>query len=147
MQILKKNFKSLLIVIISVGGFAFLRLFQEKIFYDPFITFFKSDYHEQPYPDLQVSKFYLNIILRYIVNSLLSLLVIFAIFKTAEILKFISILYVFFGIILMLFLIWELHFSSDKSTFFLFYTRRFLIQPLFLLLFIPALFFQRKSQA
>lgn len=140
------SFKSFLLILFAIVAFALLRFFQENIFYDPFISFFKSNYQNESYPSLVISKFYFSTIFRYIINSFLSLLVIHTIFKNRDILKFISVLYLFFGIILVFLLIWELHFSTTKSPFLLFYIRRFLIQPLFLLLFIPALFFQSKYQ-
>lgn len=146
MRIKTFNFKSFLLILFVIVAFALLRFFQEHIFYDPLISFFKSNYQNESYPSLMVSKFYFSTSFRFIINSFLSLLVIYAIFKNREILKFISVLYIFFGIILLILLVWELHFSTTKSPFFLFYIRRFLIQPLFLLLFIPALFFQSKYQ-
>jgi exosortase F-associated protein len=36
------------------------------------------------------------------------------------------------------------HFLDKENNFVLFYIRRFLIQPLFLLLFIPAFFYQKR---
>lgn len=140
------SFKSFLLILFAIVAFALLRFFQENIFYDPFISFFKSNYQNESYPSLIISKFYFSTIFRFIINSFLSLLVIHTIFKNRDILKFISVLYLFFGIILVFLLVWELHFSTTKSPFLLFYIRRFLIQPLFLLLFIPALFFQSKYQ-
>lgn len=140
------TFKSFLLILFAIVAFALLRFFQENIFYDPFISFFKSNYQNESYPSLIISKFYFSTIFRFIINSFLSLLVIHTIFKNRDILKFISVLYLFFGIILVFLLVWELHFSTTKSPFLLFYIRRFLIQPLFLLLFIPALFFQSKYQ-
>ena len=147
MRIKTFNFKSFLLILFAIIAFAMLRFFQDHIFYDPFISFFKSNYQNVSYPNLVASKFYFSTFFRFIINSFLSLLVIHTIFKNRDILKFISVLYLFFGIILVFLLVWELYFSTTKSPFLLFYIRRFLIQPLFLLLFIPALFFQSKYQA
>jgi exosortase F-associated protein len=145
-QFLKNRLFSIIIFAFAVLGFATLRLYQEQIFNDPFIHFFKTNYHSNSYPEIAITPFYGSMILRYLLNTFLSLMVIYTLFKSKDILKFVLFLYAFLGLILLFLLIWEIHFSEIKSTFFLFYTRRFLIQPLFLLLFIPALYFQKKSK-
>lgn len=147
LQILKKNKFSVLAIVLSVFGFAILRLNQVQFFYDPFIHYFKTDYHTDSYPTFHKIQFYGSLLFRYVLNSILSLIIIFAIFKSKEIIKFVSGLYLFLGILLFILLFWEIHLTETKSPFFLFYLRRFLIQPVFLLLFIPALYFQKKTQA
>lgn len=147
LQILKNNFYSISAIFLSILGFAILRLYQTEFFYDPFIAYFKSDYHSNSYPSFHQLHFYGSLIFRYVLNSLLSLIIIYAFFKSKEVLKFVTGLFVLLGIFLFMLLLWEIHFSESKSPFFLFYVRRFLIQPIFLLLFVPALYFQKKTQA
>src|SRR5690606_20931714 len=87
---------------------------------------------------------HLNLLFRFVLNSFLSLLLIFIIFKNFEQLKLASLLYVGFAIVLLsAFWVVVTYFPDSKMT--LFYLRRFLIQPLFLLLFILAFYFQQLS--
>jgi exosortase F-associated protein len=147
LQSLKKNLFQISIIILVVAGFASLRFYQEQIFNDPFIPYFKSNYHTNSYPNIEFFSFYGSMLIRYSLNTFLSLLVIYTLFNSKLILNFVFILYAILGCVLFILLVWEIHFAEIKSNFLLFYIRRFLIQPIFLLLFIPALYFQRKSQS
>jgi exosortase F-associated protein len=53
-------------------------------------------------------------------------------------------LYMIFGSILMISFFFVLNFFGEQSKMILFYIRRFIIQPIFLLLFIPAFYYQKK---
>jgi exosortase F-associated protein len=129
---------------ICVLALAFIRFFEEKLFYDPFLNYFKNDYLNLPFPDFNGIRLFLSLLFRYVLNTSLSIAVIYFLFKDVSIAKFTSVLYLllffiliglFFGIVL---------FFDEDSNFILFYVRRFIIQPLFLLLFIPAFYFQKK---
>lgn len=131
-------------IAICVLALAFIRFFEEKLFYDPFLNYFKNDYLNLPFPDFNGIRLFLSLLFRYVLNTSLSIAVIYFLFKDVSIAKFTSVLYLllffiliglFFGIIL---------FFDEDSNFILFYVRRFIIQPLFLLLFIPAFYFQKK---
>lgn len=131
-------------IAICVLALAFIRFFEEKLFYDPFLNYFKNDYLNLPFPDFNGIRLFLSLLFRYVLNTSLSIAVIYFLFKDVSITKFTSVLYLllffiliglFFGIIL---------FFDVDSNFILFYVRRFIIQPLFLLLFIPAFYFQKK---
>lgn len=131
-------------IAICVLALAFIRFFEEKLFYDPFLNYFKNDYLNLPFPDFNGIRLFLSLLFRYVLNTSLSIAVIYFLFKDVSITKFTSVLYLllffiliglFFGIIL---------FFDEDSNFILFYVRRFIIQPLFLPLFIPAFYFQKK---
>ncbi|MFY7741659.1 MAG: exosortase F system-associated membrane protein [Flavobacterium sp.] len=131
-------------IAICVLALAFIRFFEEKLFYDPFLNYFKNDYLNLPFPDFNGIRLFLSLLFRYVLNTSLSIAVIYFLFKDVSITKFTSVLYLlvffiliglFFGIVL---------FFDEDSNFILFYVRRFIIQPLFLLLFIPAFYFQKK---
>uniref|UniRef100_UPI004049DE16 exosortase F system-associated membrane protein n=1 Tax=Flavobacterium sp. TaxID=239 RepID=UPI004049DE16 len=143
---LKKNkIVAGMIVLISVFGFALIRLYENQLFSDPFLAYFKSDYQNLPIPEIDFSTYFLNSFLRYFMNSILSLVVIAALFQDKKIVKFSSVLLTifFFIIFSLLFLLLTLDENPSKMT--LFYLRRFLIQPLFLLLFIPGFYFHKKT--
>ena len=40
-------------IAICVLALAFIRFFEEKLFYDPFLSYFKNDYLNLPFPDFK----------------------------------------------------------------------------------------------
>lgn len=141
LNLLKHKIQILTIFFIIVG-FALIRNFEDDLFYDPLLVFFKGNFTEHALPELIEWKLYLNLFLRYLCNSLLSLFFIYTLFKNQEFLKLATILYIFFFVILILLFAAAIHLFSDRMMF-LFYVRRFIIQPLFLLLFVPGFYFQQ----
>ena len=131
-------------VIICVILSILIRWYEDSLFYDPLITFFKTDHTSQSIPDFDGLLLIGNIALRYIMNTLLSLAVLWFIFSEKGIIKISVLLYSFLFLFLISVFIYLLFYSDSESYLSLFYVRRFLIQPLFLLLFLPAFYFQKK---
>lgn len=128
----------LLLLLIAV------RAGETVFFYDPLTVYFKEDFQNQPLPHLDHFNFSLNIAFRYIINSVLSLGIIHFIFKDRRMNKFASFLYTVLGLVLFVaFLVVLFNFGNTHKVE-LFYLRRFLIQPLFLLLFVPAFYYQKR---
>lgn len=122
-----------------------IRFFEKELFYDPLIIFFKSDYNSQSIPEINTVSFILHTFFRYTLNSLISIAIIWLVFNDKGILKMSSMLY---GVLFLLLLGPYLYlvFSANTTNYLpLFYIRRFIIQPLFLLLLIPAFYFQKKK--
>ena len=132
------------LVVLAIVGFALIRNYEEDLFYDPFIGFFKNDFFNQELPQFLEWKLLLHLFLRYVVNTILSLFIIYILFRNKGFLKLASVLYIVFFVILMLSFLVVIHFFSDQLMV-LFYIRRFIIQPLFLLLFIPGFYFQQQD--
>lgn len=124
-----------------------VRAFEHKIFYDPFLDYFKNDYLNLPFPQYDGFALLGSMLLRYLLNSVISIAIIYLFFSDASMLKLIFILYGVIGLVLLLSQFGLLYFSDHQSNFVLFYIRRLLIQPLFLLLFFPALYFQKIKEA
>ena len=122
-----------------------IRHFEDSLFYDPLISFFKSDYSTHSIPTLNYFKLIANITLRFGLNTILSLLILGLFFQDKGIVKLASILYAILFVILIIGFSFLLFYSDNNNYFSLFYVRRFLIQPLLLLILIPAFYFQRKK--
>lgn len=122
-----------------------VRFFEGELFYDPLFSYFKSDYSNLPIPEMNSIKFIGNIVLRFFINTCISLAIIWVIFNDKEIIKLSSIIYIAFFIILFCTLIYLLFFSETKNVFAIFYVRRFLIHPILLLVLIPAFYFQKNN--
>ena len=122
---------------------AMIRVFESE-FYDPFQEYFKLDYMRLAFPEYNSLKLFLSLFLRYALNSIISLGIILILFKDLMLTKFAAILYAFFFVLLIISFFMILSFSDQSNNFLLFYVRRFLIQPLFVLLFIPAFYYQNQ---
>lgn len=140
-----KMFKITLVLFLVVLLIA-VRAFEDTLFYDPFIEYFKSEFSNLSYPRYDFVLFYLNLIFRYTLNSVLSVLILYVIFEDISIVKFSGFLLMLFLIILLFSVFLLLTYCDESQKMILFYIRRFLIQPIFLLLFIPAFYYQKKQQ-
>jgi exosortase F-associated protein len=132
-------FVSLLLVCLLIG----VRAFEDNLFYDPFLIYFNGDYIVSPLPEFDALFLFLGLLFRYTLNTILSLGIIYFLFKDKEIIKFASILYLLFFLVLIGTFFFILYFYGNQNNLVLFYVRRFLIQPLFLILFLSAFYFQK----
>jgi exosortase F-associated protein len=140
-----KLFRGFLVALCVIALVA-TRFFEDKIFYDPFLNYFKSNFINKPFPDIDLSLYFMNVLFRYLINSTLTLAILALLFNDLKIVKFSSILLIILFVLLTLtlFLVLKLNENPHKMT--IFYLRRFLIQPLFLLLFVPGFYFHKKTK-
>ena len=121
-----------------------VRAGESNFFYDPLLLYFKGDFQNQPLPKLDYFNYLLHIFFRYFINSMLSIGIIVVLFKQRSLIRFLLFLYLSIGILIFVaFTICLLYFAASHKNE-LFYLRRFLIQPLLLLIFVPALFYQKR---
>jgi exosortase F-associated protein len=125
-----------------IGLFVLIRFFENQLFYDPFLHYFKAE-KATSYPDFISVKLYFNLFFRYFLNSIISLAILQVLFKDVVLVKFSGILLCIFFILLILIFFVVLHYFDESFKMILFYIRRFIIQPIFILLFIPGFYFQK----
>jgi exosortase F-associated protein len=143
---LKKLFRNkakVLLIISVVLLLASVRAFEDTLFYDPFSAYFKNDYLNLAFPEYQSMALFFSMTFRYLLNAFFSLIIIQALFKDWQLTGFATTLYVVFFVILITAFFLLIAYSDNHNTFILFYVRRFLIQPIFLLLFVPAFYYQQ----
>ena len=133
------------IFIIMVLLLASIRIFEESLFYDPYLYFFKSDFNNLPLPIVNKFSLFVSLFFRYLLNTIVSIVFIQFAFKDFYFTNFAIVLYVFLFIILTIIFYFVLAFYAEENKMILFYIRRFLIQPIFLLLFIPGFFIQKRT--
>ena len=121
-----------------------IRAFEDTLFYDPFLDYFKSNYQNSPLPKLNMIKLFFSLGFRYYLTSMISLGLLKLIFNDAKIMKFSIFLFSILGMILMISFFFILIKFGETNKMNLFYIRRFIIQPIFLILFIPAFYYQKK---
>ena len=126
------------------GLLVLIRAFENELFYDTFLSFFKHDYLQANIPTYNAWLLFLNHIFRFALNMLVSLAIIYIAFENMHVLKFsIGLYLVAFVILVSLYFYLIQHTLADDYVL-TFYVRRFLIQPLFILILLPALYYQRK---
>ncbi|WP_034061428.1 exosortase F system-associated membrane protein [Lacinutrix jangbogonensis] len=123
---------------------AMVRGFENELFYDPYLKFFKGDYLYIDSPRREVLHLALSTSLRYLINSIVSLAILYGFFKDISIVKFSVLVYGFsYVVLLILFLFFVLN-PQQEDYYMFFNIRRFLIQPVILLLLLPAFYYHRK---
>ncbi|NGY36146.1 exosortase F system-associated protein [Flavobacterium sp. XN-5] len=143
LQSLLLNKVRVLLGLIFVLLLAMVRAYEDQLFYDPFLNYFKSDYNALPLPTYDTLHLIAGLLFRYGLNTALSLSLIYVLFKDIAMIKFATFLYVFFFIILIVAFFAVIYCYGAHNNLMLFYVRRFLIQPIFVILFIPAFYYQK----
>jgi len=134
------------VLIILFIGLVLIRAFEDILFYDPYLTFFKNDYLYLDSPRREVAKLVLFTSLRFILNTLLSLGILYVLFKDKSIIKFSVLIYCLaFVSLLIPFLYFVINPKQDDYYLF-FNVRRFLIQPIGLILLLPAFYYYKLNR-
>ena len=126
--------------------FVLIRAFQEELFYDPFIGYFKEgSFSLGRFPNYSIFKLVLSYLFRYGLNMAVSLLMINVIYENKLINRF-TIRFYIMAVVFMLpvFVIITKAFP-DINYIFPFYIRRFIIHPLFILILIPFFQIQKRN--
>ena len=120
-----------------------IRAFVQPYFYDPLLSYFKHDYLNAAIPELDFGLYFLNIFYRYFLNTIISLTIIYLVFNDVKALYFSIKFYILLFVVLSLMLFVLLKFNVTHGYLLTFYVRRFLIQPLFVFLLLPAFYYQK----
>lgn len=140
-----KNAYRYIIIVLLFFMLVAVRFFENSLFYDPLNDFFHGTFKGKPLPDMNTGKLVLNITFRYLVNSVISCVIIYIAFSKTNYLKFAAGVYAgVFLILLPVFLI-VLNTAEEGDHLSLFYVRRVLIHPLLLFVLLPAVYYQKRS--
>ena len=131
---------TLILILVAIRAVAI------SYFYDPLIQYFKGDYNYLPIPELNFGKYYFFLGVRYFLNMIVSLSIIYILFPSLKILSFTVKFYIIAFILLSITLLALLKFNLIDSYLVTFYVRRFLIHPLFLLILLPAFYYQKLNK-
>lgn len=136
-----KRVINIIFVLLLLGLLVAIRGLESQLFYDPLLVFFKTNHTVQALPDLNTPKLYLGLIIRFLLNTVISLAILWFVFKNTALLKFSIVLYTLFLLICLIIFSFFYFSYSEGPHQPLFYARRFLIQPLLLFLLLPAFYF------
>ncbi len=140
------KFTKYVLLFILFGLLILIRFFENELFYDPYLEFFKNDYLYTDSPKVEVFKLAIYTVLRYAINTAISLAVLFVFFKDKSIIKFSGFIYIIAFVLLisgyMYFVL-----NPKQETYYLFFNlRRFLIQPIILILLLPAFYYHKLKK-
>lgn len=131
---------------IAIFGLIAVRMVEDQLFYDPFQAFFHLSNKYAEFPDFKWTPLILNYLFRFGLNLVLSAAVVYFIFKNKQwTLQAIVLMLIVFAITFPLYL-YCIHTQFDIGYLFSFYMRRFVIQPLILLLIIPLFYYRKHVQ-
>lgn len=134
-----------ILILVFFSLFLVIRFFENQLFYDPFLNFFKLE-NATKYPEYNLGLLVLNVFFRYFLNTIISLGIIFLLFQNKNGFQFSAFLFMVLFVIFTIAFVFVLLFFKESYKMHLFYIRRFLIQPLFLLLFLAGFYFQKLQE-
>ncbi len=137
-----ETWKKIVIISVIFLGMIAIRFFETDLFYDPLIHFFEGSYLTQPPPEFNFWQLILYTSFRFWLTALLSLLILFVAFRSKKILRFSYLLFGTAFLVLIALFAYFLFNMAPENYFLLFYIRRFLIQPIFIILLLPAFYYQ-----
>lgn len=132
-----------ILILVLLAMLVLIRFFEDSLFYDPYLTFFQNDYLYIDSPRRELAKLIGFTTLRYTINTLFSLMILFLIFKDKSIVKFSGFVYGLAFIILMLVYLYFVVNPRQEDYYLFFNVRRFLIQPIILIVLLPAFYYHK----
>lgn len=133
-----------ILVVLGIGGLIAIRMFEDQLFYDPFVAYFHQANKHAAFPDFEWLKLTLHYLFRFLLNLILSVIVVHFIFKNKEWTIQAAVLMVIVFAITFPIYLYCIHTKFEIGYLFSFYMRRFVIQPLTLLLIIPLFYYRKK---
>ena len=141
---LHKGLRILIIIFLFIM-LVLVRAFELEMFYDPFIEYFKNDFLDKPIPVFSGSILLKDLFIRYSMNTIISLAIIYFAFQNINFVTFAVKFYMLAFIVLIITFFIILKGELSNGYLFAFYIRRFIIHPLFVLLLLPAFYYKQLT--
>lgn len=129
------------VTVLLIFGLILVRKFENTLFYDPFISYFQG-FNFKKFPAINFTELNISIIFRYLINSILTILIVTFLFWKKIYIKFTVIVLILALIILLPIYNYQITTKLSSGQLIFFYIRRFLIQPMFFLILIPCFYYQ-----
>ncbi len=136
-----------LMVACGIAGLIGVRVVEDAIFYDPFLDFFHAANKNEHFPEFSWLPLVGSYIFRFVLNLFFSLVVIQFLFLNKKWTFQAGVLIVLVFLLTFPVYLYCIHTKFEIGYLFSFYMRRFVIQPLTLLLIVPLFFYRRKLSA
>jgi len=140
------NYIKYALLFVLLGLLVLIRFYEDQLFYDPYGSFFQNDYLYIDNPRREVFKLVVFTTLRFVLNTIISLGILFVVFRDWSIIKFSGVIFtIAYALLMMLYLYFVL--NPKQEDYYLFFNiRRFLIQPIMLILLLPAFYYHKRRQ-
>lgn len=133
-------------VLLGIGGLIGIRILESQLFYDPFLEYFKHSGDNKIFPEVNWLPMTMSYLFRFLLNLIFSLIIVQFLFqKKAWTLQAGVLILLVFVIVFPIYLIC-IHNQFEIGEMFVFYIRRFVIQPLTLLLIVPLFYYRKHMQ-
>lgn len=137
---------SWLFVIVGIFGLIGVRVMEDKIFYDPFLGYFHEANKNISFPAFEWGKLIGSHLFRFILNLIFSCLIIQGLFNKKQwTLQGALMMVIIFAIAFPIYL-FCIHNTFEIGYLFSFYMRRFVIQPLIILLIVPMFYYRKQIE-
>jgi len=137
------NTAKYILLFVLFGMLVLIRVFENELFYDPYLIFFQNDYLYIDSPRREIFKLSAFTSLRYWLNTVISLGILYVVFKDKSIVKFSIIIYIVSFVVLILIYLYFVVNPKQEHYYLFFNMRRFLIQPIILLVLLPAFYYYK----
>ena len=134
----------IVLILFFFGLLFFVRAFELELFYDPLNSYFQNEYLYREIPSINRWQLLINLFYRYTLNSLISIGIIYLIFRNKKMINFLLLFFTVAFIILIILFFISIRNNLEEGYLFSFYVRRFIIHPLFLLILIPAFYYHNR---
>ncbi len=134
------------LVIIGLVGLVSVRALESKIFYDPFLNYFHEANKHLDFPAFEWGKLILGHLFRFILNLFFSCIIIHFLFKNKQWTIQGAILISIIFLITFPIYLYCIYDRFEIGYLFSFYMRRFVIQPLILLLVVPMFYYRKQVE-
>ncbi|MEH6406683.1 MAG: exosortase F system-associated protein [Leeuwenhoekiella sp.] len=142
-----RNLLKIGLIALLFGVLVLVRMFQDYLFYDPLISFFQLAFiQETALPKMNMGYLLISTSFRYLLNTAISLLILYVAFRDKALLKFAGFLYLSAFLVLIIAFYALVLFHKPENYMVLFYVRRFLIHPLFILILLPAFYYHKLQE-
>lgn len=139
------KYLKIILLLIAFSLLFLVRGFSAELFYDPLIEYFQNDYLYTKMPTIDIWHLMVDLLFRYTLNSLITLAIIWLFFERKDYVKFTGFFLMTAFMFLIVAFILLLRDQFESGYLLPFYIRRFIIHPLFLLILLPAFYFQKLS--
>ena len=137
------NTAKYILLFVLFGMLVLIRVFENELFYDPYLIFFQNDYLYIDSPRREVFKLSAFTSLRYWLNTVISLGILYVVFKDKSMVKFSIIIYIVSFVVLILIYLYFVVNPKQEHYYLFFNMRRFLIHPIILLVLLPAFYYYK----
>ncbi|MGB5982470.1 MAG: exosortase F system-associated protein [Nonlabens sp.] len=136
---------SFIAILFLISGLVMVRAFEEALFQDPLHDYFLGNFQLYKVPQLSYIEQFARTSFRFLINTVLSLWILWFLYKKESFLNAALYVYLFAFIILTPIFLALLSVEGELAKMALFYTRRFLIHPILLFVLVAGFYFLKNK--